>query len=267
MNIFQQFFKSLYSPQTVAKFRFQGIGKTILYVFVLMMITTSIAAYQLGSTISTVVQQFQVDLQNELPDFEIKNSVLISDLDEPLYITQNGDLFIFDSSGTLTVSDIEKQYKNALALLETEAVFVSDGVAESFRYREFGNVNFTKEQVEELTETVVELLPLIISIVVFILFLVLTTLKYIGIFVLTLFGIIIRKNTETALSYKQVWILCAYAVTLPTVFFAITDSLNIVIPLSFTLYWIVAVIMLYLIFKEIPKPKVEEVVEDPMDRY
>ncbi|MCT8139718.1 DUF1189 family protein [Anaerobacillus sp. CMMVII] len=72
MNIFQQLVKSIYSPPTVAKFRFQGIGKTILYVFVLMLITTSISGYQLATMISTAANQFQNDLTNEVPDFEIK---------------------------------------------------------------------------------------------------------------------------------------------------------------------------------------------------
>lgn len=268
MNIFQQLIKSLYSPPTVAKFRFQGIGKTILYIFVLMIITTSVTAIQLGSTISSTVQQFQSDLKYELPDFEFKNSVLISDIEEPYFLSQNGDVFIFDPTGTLTLSEIERRYSNALALLETEAVFVADGVAESYRYRDFGNINLTKDQVEELTDTVVDLLPLIITLVVIILYLVLTTLKFIGIFFLSIFGLIIKRNAEVDLSYKQVWVLCAYAVTLPTVFFAITDSLNIYIPLSFTLYWIVAVIMLYLIFKEIPRRQKEELKEDEnLDQY
>ncbi|RXI99438.1 DUF1189 domain-containing protein [Anaerobacillus alkaliphilus] len=268
MNIFQQFIKSIYSPPTVAKFRFQGIGKTILYVFVLMLITTSITAYQLATTISTTVQQFQADLRDELPDFELRNSILISDIEEPIYLTQNGDMVIFDTTGTLTKAEIENRYNNVLALLETEAVLVSEGVAESFRYRDLGNINMSKQQVEELTETVVDLLPLIISMIVLILYLVLTALKFIGIFVLTLFGLIMKKTSEATLSYKQIWILSAYAVTLPTVFFAVTDALRIQIPISFTLYWVVAVIMLYLIFKEIPKPKQEELEkQDSLDKY
>ncbi|MCT8139717.1 DUF1189 family protein [Anaerobacillus sp. CMMVII] len=152
--------------------------------------------------------------------------------------------------------------------METEAVFISDGVAESFRYRDLGNINMTKQEIEEFTDTIIELLPLIIAIIVFLLFIVLTTLKYIGIFVLTLFGLIIKRNTGITLSYKQVWVLSAYAVTLPTVFFAIIDGLNITIPFAFTLYWVVAVIMLYLIFKEIPQSQVKkEETADDLDRY
>ncbi len=269
MNIFQQFVKSIFSPPTVAKFRFQGIGKTILYVFLLMLITTSVAAFQLGSIISTSIQQFQTDLTDELPNFELRNSVLISDIEEPLYLDQDGNIIIFDSTGTLTREEIESQFDNALALLETEAILVTEGIAEAFRYRDLGNINVTKQQIEGMTETVVGLLPLIISIVVLILYLVSTALKFIGIFALTLFGLIMKKSSEAVLSYKQIWILSAYAVTLPTTFFAIIDVLRIHIPFAFTLYWIVAVIMLFLIFKEIPKQNDDDDLNDidSLDKY
>ncbi|OIJ22168.1 hypothetical protein BKP45_05700 [Anaerobacillus alkalidiazotrophicus] len=251
MNIFQQFFKSIYSPQTVAKFRNQGIGKTILYVFVLMLISVSVSAIQLGTGISNTVNNFQVALKTDIPDFELKNSVLTSELEEPLFITIDGEQFIFDTTGSLTIRDIEQNYTHVLALLETEAVFITEGITESFRYREFGNLNFTKEQVEEITSSVINLLPLIIAVVVLILYFFLTAMKFIGVFFLSFIALLIRKKLDLILPYKKVWILSAYAVTLPTIFFAITDALYIFIPFSFTLYWVVAIIMIYLIFKEI----------------
>ncbi|WML30690.1 DUF1189 family protein [Neobacillus sp. OS1-32] len=39
MNIFKQLVKSIYSPKDIALFRLQGIGKTILYVFLLTFIS------------------------------------------------------------------------------------------------------------------------------------------------------------------------------------------------------------------------------------
>lgn len=255
MNIFQQFLKSIYSTATVSKFRFQGIGKTILYVFFLILITSSVAAYQLGSTVSNAVNQFQTVLENDLPEFELKNSILLSDLEEPLYIKIDGDNYIFDTTGTLSVTDIEENYNQVLAILQKETIYITDGVSESVGYDQLGSLDITKTELEGLTETVVDLLPLIIIIFIVILYIVLTALKYIGIFFLSFFGLLIKRKVGLALSYKQIWILSAYAVTLPTVFFAITDSLYIYIPFAFTLYWVVAFIMLYLIFKEIPKPE------------
>ncbi|WP_174881655.1 DUF1189 family protein, partial [Metabacillus niabensis] len=40
MNIFKQLFTSIYSPRTISTFRFQGIGKTILFVFILTLVST-----------------------------------------------------------------------------------------------------------------------------------------------------------------------------------------------------------------------------------
>ncbi|MGQ0517969.1 DUF1189 family protein, partial [Bacillus sp. D-CC] len=40
MSIFTQLVKSVYSPKDMALFRFQKIGKTILYIMLLCLITT-----------------------------------------------------------------------------------------------------------------------------------------------------------------------------------------------------------------------------------
>ncbi|UTW69932.1 DUF1189 family protein [Anaerobacillus sp. HL2] len=85
-----------------------------------------------------------------------------------LYVKIEDDNFILDTTGTLTASDIKTKYNHAFALLQTEAVFLADGVSESIQYQEMGNLTITKEQLEELTETIIDLLPLIISIVIFI---------------------------------------------------------------------------------------------------
>ncbi len=55
VSIFTLFYKSLYNPKEIAKFRFLGIGKTILYVFSLILLSSlpgiyeALAVKQIGS--------------------------------------------------------------------------------------------------------------------------------------------------------------------------------------------------------------------------
>ena len=67
MNIFKQFYKSMYSPKDIAVFRFQGIGKTILYVFFLTLLSLIPAIYYLSSSPISGVDTIQSSLKNELP--------------------------------------------------------------------------------------------------------------------------------------------------------------------------------------------------------
>ncbi|MEH7657359.1 DUF1189 family protein, partial [Bacillus velezensis] len=51
MSIFTQLAKSVYSPKDMALFRFQKIGKTILYIMLLCLITTIPRTFFYGSFI------------------------------------------------------------------------------------------------------------------------------------------------------------------------------------------------------------------------
>lgn len=115
MNIFQQFIKSLYSPETIAKFRFQKIGKTILYIFFFMLISTIPPSTMLGLSINNFFNQTEKHLNETFPDFSIENGMLHSDLEEPLIIEEDGEYIIFDSTGELTPNHVV-DYESAFAL-------------------------------------------------------------------------------------------------------------------------------------------------------
>ncbi|MFB5662064.1 DUF1189 family protein [Alteribacillus sp. HJP-4] len=183
MNIFKKFFKSLYSFRTIGSFRFQGIGKTILYVFFLMFIAS------------------------------IPSSIIFT--------------------STFLDPDSRQQFINM----------------------QLENVNLPESDASSIMETIEGMLPILIPVGVIGLYLISVALKFIGIFFLSLFGLMIRKTAPQLLSYRQIWMISAYTVTLPTIIIALIDLLPFVIPLSFTIYWIIAFFMLYQVFKHLPKPK------------
>lgn len=256
MNIIQQFIKSLHSPETIAKFRFQKIGKTILYVFFLMLITTIPMAVIVGSSISNMYNDIDTYMTDSFPDFTIENGVLHSDdTDEPVVMEEEGTTLVFDPTGDYTPADTT-QYDNAFALLEREAVFVTDGVPQTVGYQEFG-LDISKEQLMELVDTVGGLLPLLIALIVLVMYLFTTAMKFIGIFTLSVITLLLKRKVADQLNYKQGWVLSAYAVTLPTVMFAIIDTAGINIPFSFAIYWVIAIIMMNLVLKHVPAPQKE----------
>ncbi|WP_146908421.1 DUF1189 family protein, partial [Bacillus paralicheniformis] len=54
---------------------------------------------------------------------------------------------------------------------------------------------------------------------------------------------------------KHLWVMSAYSITLATVFFAIMDALEAVVPSQFLLNWFVNFIILFLAIKETPSSK------------
>ncbi|OLO26951.1 hypothetical protein BTR23_21530 [Alkalihalophilus pseudofirmus] len=253
MNIFKQLIRSLYSPKDIAIFRFQGIGKTIFYVFLLMAIISIPNAVSISTTTYQGVNYLATSLQEEIPDFALQNGVLTSDFSSPYIDGDESNFFILDSTGELTVNDIY-QYDNGLALLEREAVIMTDGIAETIRYRDFGNLNLTKAEISSLVTSIADVLPIILSIILLLLYIFITALKFIGITVLALIGLVFKNKAGLNLKYRHLWILSAYTVTLPTAFFALTESFGIFIPFSMFFYWAIAIFMLYRVLQYVPKP-------------
>ncbi|WP_096188405.1 DUF1189 domain-containing protein [Evansella halocellulosilytica] len=261
MNIFQQFVKSLYSPETIAKFRFQKIGKTILYVFFLMFITSIPAAYYLGSGINTMFNHVESHLDETIPDFSIQNGTLESEVNDPLIIEETDGVIIFDPTGEYTESDVA-EHGDAFAMLEREALFVTNGVVETFNYQQLG-LNVSKDQAMDFADSLGGILPIIIGLIVVIMYIFTTAMKFIGIFTLSLISLFMKRNTASQLRYRHCWILSAYAVTMPTILFALLEGLGIFIPFSFTVYWVIAIVMMYFVLREIPQPKQNTGVNPP----
>lgn len=257
MNIFKQFIASFYSPKTMATFRFQKIGKTIGYVFIMMLIAFIFIGTNIGLTISGMVNDFESVLDEDLPAFEFNNGTLTSDIQEPIVRDENGQTFIFDTTDSMTRDDLD-QYDNVIALFSNKAYMISDGTEESLDYAMIKELNFTKSDLTNFIESSKNLLPLIISVIIIASYIFMTALKFIGITVLALIGLIIKNIMKRKLKYGQLWIVSAYAVTLPTIFFAIMESLNILIPGQFFIYWVAAIIILSQIVKNVPLPKTTE---------
>lgn len=98
MNIFKQLLKSLYSPKDIAKFRFQGIGKTIFYVFLLTLLSILPTTYHLVTDINMGNEVTKETLKEEVPPFSFENGQLSLDSSTPViigsYVFSSGIKFI-----------------------------------------------------------------------------------------------------------------------------------------------------------------------------
>ncbi len=254
MNIFKQLVSSNYSPKDIAHFRFQGIGKTILYVFLLTLLSVIPAMYFLNSAIIDGVSAAKDMVNRDFPSFTIENGRLHSDMDEPVILKQNDFEFILDSTGELKTDDLI-EYDNAILLLEKDFVFIADGQSQAFPYSMAENLTLSKDDVIDFVNELDTALMVILPIFSLVIYIFSSGMKFIEISILALFGLMIVNSTGRNQKYGQVWRMSAYSVTLPTIFFTIMSAIQTTVPLGFFIHWIVAYIVLYLALKEIPLPK------------
>ncbi|WP_428909128.1 DUF1189 domain-containing protein [Niallia sp. Krafla_26] len=257
MNIFKQLIVSLYSPKDISTFRNQGIGKTILYVFFLTFISLLPSFYFFSTTVVNDFQMMQTTVQNDLPSFTIENGELSSEEKAPITINKDDFTIMFDSTGTVT-SDDAGNTNNSIYILKNEVIYTFAGQSQSLPYTVLEGINLTKEDVVELTSSMESFLPIFIPIVLVIIYLLSSVGKFIGVFFLALIGLILNNTLRRNLTYGRLWRLAAYSITLPTIFFMIMEALRTIVPSGFLIYWLVAIIMLVLVLKEIPSQEAKE---------
>lgn len=255
MNIFKQFWLSLYSPKDIAKFRFQGIGKTILYVFLLVLISSLPVFIMTANSINSGVHAFQNAIENKLPDFEISNGKLHSDADAPIEITNDDFDIYFDAQGSLSADEIALKSDNAFALLPNEFVIVSNGIVQAQPFSLFEGFSLTKDGILEFMEQTNSLLIIILAIIIIVSYIFTAGLKFIEITILALFSLLILNAGRKKLQYRHMWRISAYSVTLATIFFAIMNAMQVTVIGGTFVNWGVSFVIVYLAYKEIPMPK------------
>ncbi|WP_439740972.1 DUF1189 domain-containing protein [Bacillus pseudomycoides] len=250
MSVFTQLVKSLYSPKDMALFRFQKIGKTILYIMLLCLIATIPKTFTFGNFTQDIVSTVHQSIEKDLPDFKIENGELHADVKEPIIKEDGNFVFVFDPNATDTTAYANKQ---GVFVLKDKVVSINNNQTQSQSYGDFGNGTFEKKDIKDIISAIDSIYPILMLVVGIVIYLFQLFISFLGVTILAFIGS--AMGGQRKLSYKQVWTLTAYSYTIPTIFFIIMDLLKINVPWSFLLYTAIILIVLYLTIKEIPKPK------------
>jgi len=254
MNIFKQLFKSIYSPKDIAAYRFQGMGKTIFYVFLLTFISVLPSIFFFSSTLSNGLNSAHSLLEEETPSFSIQNGQLSAKTDVPVTVQEGNFTFILDPTGAVTEKDVGDE-GNAFAILKSKFVISAGGQTDAYSYSMMEGLNISKSDLIGFVDNVSKIKNIIIPIFSVFIYLFSSVSLFIEVSVLALLGLILKNLAGKKVTYGQLWKMSAYSETLPTLFFTIMAILKTSVPNSFWINWIVLIIMLYLAINEIPKLK------------
>ena len=255
MNIFAQLVKSLYSPKDIAKYRFQGIGKTIFYVFFLTFIMILPLATYTTMAALTNVSEFSTTLKTDIPPFEIKDGTLYSDAETPQRIDKDDFTIQFDSTGTLNASDLNNSSDVTVGLLKNKAVLVVNGQAQELEYSLIPGLNLNNESASEYIENAKASLYLVIALVILVMYVMTAALQFLEVTLLAYFGGLFAAILGRRINFGQQWRLAAYSFTLSVVFFTFMEFIQVPVVGDFYVKWFISLMMLYMAIKELPAPK------------
>ncbi|WP_059171149.1 DUF1189 domain-containing protein [Bacillus sp. FJAT-27445] len=254
MNVFKQMYKSMYSPRDIAIFRFQGIGKTILYVFLLTLISVLPTFYHFSIAINKGIQAAEEITKEKLPDFTIKNGILETENNLPITVERYGFSITIDPTGSVSGEDL-RETGNAFGLLKDEFALAAGGNVQTYPYSIIDAAEIGKKDFVDFFSTMEGATYIILPIAFIFIYLVSSAMKFIEVSFLALMGLILKNIGGRRLNYGHLWRMAAYSVTISTIFFTIMEAIKTPVPSGFLINWLVSAIVLYLAINETPAPK------------
>jgi hypothetical protein len=254
MNLFQQLYKSIYSPKDIVAFRFQGIGKTIRYVFLLALISILPTTVQFITFASSSLQSVKESLETEFPSFSIENGSLSSEENQPLIVEKEGLNIIFDSTGEIEEDELEPD-GNTVAFLEKHLVVINDGNRQSNSYSAFSEFSVTDEVIIDVIDSILSLRWILLPAALLILYLFASGLMFLKVTIFAMIGVLIANLIKRNINYRKSFRITAYSTTVSTLFFTLMKLLQTSIAAAPILDWFVLMVIMYLSIKEIPRPK------------
>ncbi|MGR3765041.1 DUF1189 domain-containing protein [Rossellomorea sp. NS-SX7] len=254
MNLFQQLYKSIYSPKDIVTFRFQGIGKTIRYVFLLALISILPNAVQFIGFASSSLSTVKEALVNDLPSFSIEDGSLSTAEDRPLTVKKEHLLIILDSTGEIQEDDLDRD-KNTVAFLENSLVVINEENIQTNSYATFNDLVITKAKIIDVIDSILALKWILLPVALLVLYLFTSGLMFLKVTIFGLIGVMLANLMKRKLNYRQSWRITAYSVTLSTLFFTLMKFLQTSIAAAPLLDWFVVMVIMSLAIKEIPQPQ------------
>ncbi|MFD1736566.1 DUF1189 domain-containing protein [Bacillus salitolerans] len=255
MTIFKQYSRSLYSPKDIAKLRFQTIGKTILYVFLLSLLSIIPSSIYSSYELVQVTNDLDEMIEKAIPDFSIQNGELVSSVTEPTTFTHQDLTIVFDPTEQSRI-DLSS-FNKSIGLFKHEFAYHFGTTTQTIPYDMLESMTINKLTILSFVQSFLAIQPIIIALIILASYILAAGVKFIEISLLALIGLTLVRIVQKQLPYRRLWAMSAYSITLPLTFLTIMELLKITVISSYGVYWLVSIVMLFLALKEIPAKKIK----------
>lgn len=210
MNIFQKFIKSISDFKSYKIFKEQSMKKAVLYILPICLILSVIS--HTYSAIKTIQYSDKVKpiIQENVPNFKIQDNKLIM---------KDKEIQEFETSGIIVKFDTTDKSKEEFNNIENGMLFYSDGVMVRKNNKEVLNEKYSKVYASGLDSAIIKQAIQYAKPIIIIMYIFMTIGALIGVFmaalVVAVIGLILKKAINYQCSFKTLYKLSLYAMTLP----------------------------------------------------
>lgn len=249
MGFVHKFAYSFFDFAAYKEFLVQGLGKSILYTFLVTIIFSTVTNINTIDNFNSEISNVQSTFIHSAPNFELKNGLFSIDSGEPIYYKHDGEQLIVDTSGKTTESILDS-YSNGVYINSNELVIRQNYFTlQTIKFSDFTQLNLTNSKVQSALATLKIIFPLILLFLSPILsFLMNLISAFIIIAPLSLF---ISYIMGVKLTYSKACTLSFYAMTLPLFLESLLSISGIDIPEFSIIFYVISLIYCGLAIKEI----------------
>lgn len=251
MGFMHKFAYSFFDFAAYKQFLVQGLGKSILYIFLVTLIFSTITNINTINTFVSETTIIQTKFVQSAPSIELKDGVLTVDSDKPLYYKHNGEILIVDTSGTTNKSILDT-YSNGIYINSNELVLRQNyKTIESFKFSTFPELNVTNQTIQYFLYMSKIIVPVLLLFITPLIAFLLNLIS--GFLILAPISLNIGSVMGVKLKYSTACILSLYAMTLPLLLEALVDISGITSNEFIIIFYVIALIYCWLAINELKK--------------
>lgn len=249
MGFGHKFAYSFFDFTAYKEFLVQGLGKSILYIFLVTLMFSTITNFKTIDTINTDISYFQDALVNVIPSFEFENGELSVDSSEPVYYKHNGEILIIDTVNKTNVSALDS-YSNGIYINSSELIYRQNYTTIfSAAFSDYSDLTLTNKSLEKLLLLFKIVFPVVLFICTPIVSFIINLAA--GFIVIGPLSLFISSLMELKINYYRACTLSFYAMTFPLLLEALLNISGIEIDNFYVLFYVLSLIYCSLALKEI----------------
>lgn len=248
IGFFTKVKNSITSPASYAEFLKESMGKAVLYLLLLCIILGGIAAIKDIIVYEKAINSISYDLKDKVPDFTFKNGELNVTGKMPIILDGNKDNPLIIDTDQGADASLLNNYSNATLITKTKLYQKqsSSSIRET-SLESFKTLNLTKDNLANMLNVIRFLIFLIIIIEPLFFF----GFKFIAAFIVAIMGLLINIILKSELSFKELYKLSIYALTLSLILKVLYQLLPFSTGFFSIIYYVVGGVYLALALKHI----------------
>lgn len=236
------------SPSDCAQFVNDSVGRALTYLLLLSLVLGMLTSIGVLVNYLTAINQVRQAMEHDMPDFSIKDGVFEFEHEMPYVVDQGtGWLFIIDTTGQ-TSQEILSEYVSGIFINSDTILFKDKGTLESINLADLAPVTITKNTLDNwlVIAKYLAIPGVLIWLLVFFVGKVLSAL------IVAVLGLVAANSFSIQLSYKRLFVLAVYSLTIPSLARLVHTYLGFTIPYFWLLYFAVAAVCIVLAVKATP---------------